>query len=122
MATTAKTKVDDGNRSKVPVFTPLQVPTWQLLIKTHLMRYQSDYVLFEDPPELDEDELESFRTEEGKESKDSLKYLRIMREKQEKYDKDNALAYSLLVESISGHDGAMLLVMAEPDNDSKEIV
>ena len=82
------------------------------------MRYQSDYVLFEDPPELDEDELESFRTEEGKESKDSLKYLRIMREKQEKYDKDNALAYSLLVESISGHDGAMLLVMAEPDNDS----
>ena len=118
MATMAKTKIDEGNRSKVPVFTPLQVPTWQLLIKTHLMRYQSDYVLFEDPPELDEDELESFRTEEGKESKDSLKYLRIMREKQEKYDKDNALAYSLLVESISGHDGAMLLVMAEPDNDS----
>jgi len=69
MATTAKTKVDDGNRSKVPVFTPLQVPTWQLLIKTYLMRYQSDYVLFEDPPELDEDELESFRTEEGKESR-----------------------------------------------------
>ena len=83
MATMAKTKIDDGNRSKVPVFTPLQVPTWQLLIKTHLMGYQSDYILFEDPLELDEEELESFRTEEGKESTDSLKYLRIMREKQE---------------------------------------
>ena len=68
MATMAKTKIDEGNRSKVPVFTPLQVPTWQLLIKTHLTRYKSDYALFEDSPELDEEELESFRTEEGKES------------------------------------------------------
>ena len=86
------------------------------------MRYKSDYVLIEDPPELDEEELESFRTEGGKGSKDSLKYLRIMRERQEKYDKDNALAYSLLVESISGHDGAMLLVIVEADNDRAKIL